>query len=299
MRVKDESMGIWLISGLWIFLGCAEAAHLFTIMTDRSLHTYSVISIVFGMTGFFIYTMCSIYLQRRKKTTKKIKYQIGKKQDWMYIALFIVLSIITMRHFCGNYVPNLQDAVYEITLENTVSGTLMTKHPFLGTDPETGMPMRMQILGLSSFYSALITISKQSVYTILCKVVPMFVWVCSMLLYWTIGQAIFSHDRRRSLLFISFVACIFIVTSKIEGTIGNRLFFAGFSPETIRAVLLIPYTIYVSWEKKWHLAVLAVVIEACLVWTTFGIGYCFLIMLCMYVIHRLSDRRAAYADRME
>lgn len=292
-------MGIWLISGLWIFLGCAEAAHLITIMTDRSLQTYLFLSIAFETAGLLIYTICSVYIKRKQKTTEPIRCQTNKQTDWLYVVLFIVLMFVTLRHFCGNYVPKLNDAVYEITMENVASGTLMIKHPFLGTDSGASMPMRMQILGLSSFYSALVTISKQSVYTILCKVVPLIVWGLSMLLYWTMGQTLFSHDRRRSLLFVSMVAWIYIVTSNSDGLIGNRLFFAGFSPETIRAALLIPYTIYVSLEKKWHLAILAVVIEACLVWTTFGIGYCFLIMVCMFLIHYVSDRRAVHADGME
>lgn len=291
-------MIIWLISGLWIFLGCAEAAHLIALLTDHSLQTYTTLWLIFSVIGLVGYTGLIVFFRKR---VKKITYK-KEKQDRtkaiLYTVLFVLLAGISIGHFLGGYVPDIQDATYEIALGNINSGTIMTRHPFLGTVLEQTMPMRMQILGLSSLYSALITISKQSPYIIMCKIVPCAVWGLSLLLYWAFAKKLFGRDFGKCILFVSMTALLYLVTSKTDGMVGQRLFYSGFSAETIRAALLIPYTIYVGWEKKWYLSVLAIVMEACLVWTTFGVGYCFLITVCMVFIHMFVDRRV-YADRVE
>lgn len=304
-------MIIWLITGLWILLGCAEAAHLITIMTNKSLQTYTALGSVFVLAGLLVYVGLSFIVCRKRMTRGDRGSDVSGKDDGEsvqdkipghrrskrspFIWLFVLLAGITVYHFFKGYVPDLQDAVYEITLGNVESGSIMTVHPFLGSVTEASMPMRMQILGLSSLYSALITISKQSPYIIMCKVVPLAVWGLSLLLYWAFARQLFPENTDRRWLFISMVALIYLVTSGSTGLIGQRLFYAGFSGETIRGALLMPYALYVSWQKKWYLAVLAVFAEACLVWTTFGVGYCLLIAVCMFLVHLLTDRRGTHA----
>lgn len=294
-------MIISLITGLWILLGCAEAAHLIAIMTNRSLQTYTALCSVFVLAGLLAYVGLLFFLRRRagvsgKSVPEKAATDAGTRRK---MALFVVLTGITAYHFLRGYVPDLQDAVYEITLGNVESGGIMTVHPFLGNVSEASMPMRMQILGLSSLYSSLITLSQQSSYIIMCKVVPLAVWGLSILLYWAFAKKLFGNDTGKCWLFISMVALIYLATSGSEGLIGYRLFYAGFSGETIRGALLMPYTIYVCWQRKWLLAVLAVLAELCLVWTTFGVGYCLLIAVCMFLVHLWLDRRGTHAARME
>ena len=286
-------MIIWLITGLWILLGCAEAAHLITIMTDRSLQTYTVLCSVFVLAGLLACIGLCIWIRRKTAAGRKIAGIAARRSPFM--LCFAVLAGMTVYHFLGGYVPDLQDAVYEITLGNVESGSIMTVHPFLGNVTEASMPMRMQILGLSSLYSALITISKQSPYIIMCKVVPLVVWGLSILLYIAFAGELFPENIHKRWLFVSMVALVYLVTSGSTGLAGQRLFYAGFSGEAIRAVLLMPYTLYVSWQKKWHLAILALLAEVCLVWTTFGVGYCFLIAVCMFTVHLWIDRRGAHA----
>ncbi|MBO5347765.1 MAG: hypothetical protein J6A45_06500 [Lachnospiraceae bacterium] len=294
-------MIIWLITGLWILLGCAEAAHLITIMTNRSLQTYTVLFSVFVLAGLLAYTGLCIWFYRKNMAGTGTGVAAARAsgvvtiQRSPYMVCFVILAGVTVYHFMNGYVPDLQDAVYEITLGNVASGSIMTVHPFLGSVTEASMPMRMQILSLSSLYSALITISQQSPYIIMCKVVPLVIWGLSILLYYAFAKDLFPENVHKRWIFISMVALVYLATSGSTGLAGQRLFYAGFSGESIRAVLLMPYTVYVSWQKKWHLAVLAVLAEACLVWTTFGVGYCFLIAACMFMAHLWADRRGAHA----
>lgn len=289
-------MIILVLTGLWVLLGCAEAAHLITIMTNRSLQTYMILCGVLSLAGLFVFAGIFLFWHRKQKVSRMHK----KKSFYSPIIwVFIILACMTVYRLFSGYVPNLEDAVYEIVNGNLDSGRIMTEHPFLGGEMESGMPMRFQILGLSSLYSALITFSQQSQYMIMCKVVPLGVWIFSILVYWMIGEAVFGENIHKKWLFVTCIAGIYLATAGSEGLPGEQLFYAGFSGETIRGLVLMPYALYVSWQRKWLLAAVAVLAEACLVWTTYGVGYCILIILCMLGVHLLSDRRAKHAAGVE
>lgn len=289
-------MGILLVTGFFVLIGCAEVAHLITIMTDMNLQTYTLLCTVFVIAGLLSY-IGLLYLGYRKGKIFSEKSTISiqaKRCNWGMLA-FMAVFLVTVYHFCSGYVPQFQDATYEIVLGNLKSGRIMMVHPFLGAETEAAMPMRMRILGLSSFYSALITISQQSPFTIMCKMVPLSIWALSMLVYWAFSKELFAESVEKRWCFISMVALVYWATSGGEGLIGYRLFYSGFSGETIRAAVLMPYTLYVSWQKRWFLAGIAVLAEACLVWTTFGVGYCLLIAVSMFLVHWVLGRRGRHA----
>ena len=116
-----------------------------------------------------------------------------------------------------------------------------------------------------------------------------------MLLYWEFSKQVFAFDRHKRWIFISLIAFIYLITAGREGLVGYRLFFAGFSGESIRSLLLIPYTFLVCYRRKWLLALIAMFVEVCIAWTTYGVGYCFGIVVCMCMVHLLLDRRAEHA----
>ncbi len=285
-------MVIWIVTGFWVLLGCTEMAHLITIWTNRTLETYILLCGGFVTAGLLAYIgfLCifrhKIFPKKEKKDTK----------GWVgYPILFALLTIITIVFMQRSYTPLLQEATYDIVLGNVKQGEIMSVHPFLGTGDVSGMPFRMEILGLSSLYSCLITISKQTPYIILCKVVPTIVWICAMLIYKAFADKLFPASKDKQWLFLCFIAFFFLMTANSEGMAGQRLFYAGFSAETIRGVVLLPYAVYVSWQRKWLLALLSILAEACLVWTTYGIGYSSIIVGCMLVVHLWADRRCRHA----
>ena len=285
-------MIIWLLTSLWVLLGCAEVAHVITIMTDRSLQTYTILCGVFSLAGLFVCAGIIWFLHfKLKKSQKLSEKSIYSPVVW----IFAVLAGITIYRLFQGYVPSLEDAVYEIVIGNLESKKIMTEHPFMGGEMESAIPMRFQILGLSSLYSALITFSQQSQYMIMCKIVPLCVWCFSLLVYWMFAKDLFGENIHKKWMFVTCIATIYLLTGESTGFLGNRLFYAGFSGETIRGLVLMPYTLYVCLHKKWILAVVAILAEACLVWTTYGIGYCAWIALCMFVVHLLLDRREKHA----
>lgn len=292
-------MIVWLITCLWIVLGCAQIAHIITLFTNRSLQTYTLLSCVFILLGILVYAGLLYLLQvRRPGITAAKRYRSGSKPDKTelpYIIVFIGLAALTLVHFIKGYVPALEEANFDIVVGNLQSGNIMGVHPFIGGTIEIAMPMRRQFIGLTSFYSGLARVTGLPAYTVLCQMVPVVLWGLSILLYWAFAEKLFM-ERHKRWLFISAVALFYLAGAGGEGLAGAQLFYAGFSGEALRSTLLLPYTIYVSWQKKWPLAVLAVVMEACIVWTTYGVGYCFLVVLVMFFVHLWMERRARYAD---
>lgn len=301
---KDKNMIIWLITGLWIALGCAQLAHIITLFTNRSLETYTFLSCVFVLVGIFIY-VCVLFvlLKRRAKTcantyVEPVDRSVLGKESLPYIIVFLVLAVLSLVHFLKGYVPELSEGTFDIMLGNLQSGNIMAVHPFTGEQLERVMPLRRQFVGLSSLYSSMAYVFHIPAYVMLCKIVPMILWVLSMLLYWLFAQKLFLNSAKRW-LFLCTISLFYLLSSGGVGMVGNQLFYAGFTGEAIRSALLLPYTLYVTWQKKWFLAVVAMAVEACVVWTTYGIGYCFLVVVCMLFVHLFIKRRAHDAARVE
>ena len=93
---------------------------------------------------------------------------------------------------------------------------------------------------------------------IMCKIVPLCLWGASMLLHWAFSEELFKKNIHKKWIFMSLVAFLYLITDGREGLVGYRLFYAGFSGESIRGLLLIPYTFLVCWKRKWLLAAVAI-----------------------------------------
>ncbi len=298
-------MIIWLITGLWIALSCAQLAHIITLFTDGSLQTYTQLSCVLVLVGIFAYigVLCMAKKKQWIASAKNSRVSFATMQEYakeniLYIVVFAILTAVTIAQFSVNYVPELTDGTYDIVLSNLQSGNIHEVHPYTGGIVRNAMPLRRQIIGLPSFYSALITVFGASAYTVLCKIVPICLWCFSMLLYWVFATSLFEKERDRW-LFVIVVALFYLVSNGGVGLVGAQLFRSGFTGEAIRGALLMPYALYVSWQKKWLLAVIAILVEVSIVWTTFGIGYCFLIVVCMFLVHLFLKWRAKHAARVE
>lgn len=291
-------MIIWLITGLWIAFGCAQMAHIITLFTNRSLETYISLSCVFVFVGIFAYVLLLLFWKRKCSYVDKSTSEGNFKESVPYVVTFAVLAIVSLVHFLKGYVPELSEGTYDIVLGNLQSGNIMDVHPFIGGVTQNSMPIRRQFVGLTSLYSGLIYVLHLPTYTVLCKVLPVFLWVCTMLVYWMFAQKLFIHQTKRW-LFLCVVALFYLLSAGGVGMPGRQLFYAGFTGEAIRSSLLIPYTLYVTWQKKWLLAVIAILAEACIVWTTYGIGYCFVLTVCMLLVHLFLKRRAQNAVGME
>ena len=55
---------------------------------------------------------------------------------------------------------------------------------------------------------------------------------------------------------------------------GFQLLHCGYRPTAVRGGILVPFTLSMGLQKKWTSAILAILAEACIVWTLYGMGVC-------------------------
>lgn len=282
-------MIIWLITGFWVILGCAEAAHLVTVFYGGSLQSYTVLMLILAAAGILIYTGIVLGIKHIGRPGAFSAHPWGRS---VYMWPFLCLTAVTLYYFVSGYTPRWTEAVYEIVLGNLESGGFFQVNPFTGGElADAAMPLRMRILGLSSFHSGIISLTGIPVYTWMCQIAPAILWGLSMLQYAAFADALYGENGDRKWLFLSFVAFLYLVTAQVSGMPGNLLFYAGFTGEAVRGCLLIPYTVYAAWQKKWVFLLLALLTEMHLVWTTYGAGYCLLAALLVLAARFISDRR--------
>ena len=83
------------------------------------------------------------------------------------------------------------------------------------------------------------------------------------------------------------------------GMDGFGVMHSGFRGVTIRAAILLPYTVGLVLRKKYKLLVLCVLAEACVVWTFYGLGACLLVSVGMLVTDYLIKWFAGRKGREE
>ena len=65
---------------------------------------------------------------------------------------------------------------------------------------------------------------------------------------------------------------------------GFLLLHSGYRGVSVRNGILLPFTLGMCLKKKWKVSVLAILAEACIVWTLYGLGACLLVVVVMLLI---------------
>ncbi|MFI3236927.1 MAG: hypothetical protein R3Y47_02725 [Lachnospiraceae bacterium] len=210
------------------------------------------------------------------------------------VGVFVSLNIAILAFLMSDYVIDFLEYTYEMALEIARSGELYTTHPYMGSALAVSIPSRIQVLYLPGFYAAVAAITGMEMYTLLGHIVPIGVWLLSLLVAVLLADILYQHDVMRVLRFMIVYCIAFLVTRQIAGLFGYQLFFAGYAGETLRAIVLIPSMIYAVFARKPILVCMILFVEAMVVWTTYGIGYCFLTMLLSFI----ATRRVSKGERI-
>ena len=75
-----------------------------------------------------------------------------------------------------------------------------------------------------------------------------------------------------------FVSIIFMLCESAVFSEGYGVLHCGHLGTTMRNSILIPLVLHGALERKWVLAILCVLAEACIVWTFWGLGLCVLVL---------------------
>lgn len=261
-----------LLTGWIVVIGAAEAVHLLGVFGGLSLKTCALL---LGGTLICLTSAMAAVLLFSARREKKMP---GRKWDKRRLLPFLppVLLFLFQAVFLL-----LQGGVClkkDMTLE-TVTSFLYTDgiyqvNPLTGAPYGSGIPLRLKILCLPTFYSILCKLFFLEPQTAVWQAVPCITLVCSYGAFFCLGKALFPESRKHQACFLASTALLFWAGSYAPGMDGFGVLFGGWQGVTIRNVVLIPYLVSLCLRRKWKSVILCIAAEACLVWTLYGAGAC-------------------------
>ncbi len=216
---------------------------------------------------------------------------------FLLLVLFQVMTITS-----GEKLVRRGDQTIETVTGMLETDGVYTVNPLTGQAYTAGVPKRIQILGLPTFYGILCRLGGMITRDALrgCSLcarwienwVPVAVLCLSYLAYWTVAKVLFPEkkDWDRRMLFLTVTAAVFCAGNYAFGLDGFGLLYCGYRGITIRNAVLVPYTVGLMLRNKWKTALVCVLAEACIVWTLYGLGACLAIVLGMTVVRRWIDK---------
>ncbi len=189
----------------------------------------------------------------------------------------------------------------DMTLE-TVTSFLDTDgiyqvNPLTGAPYESGIPFRLKILCLPTFYSVLCRVFSAPPQTTVWQAVPCVTLVLSYGAFFCVGKALFPESRKRQACFLTVAALLLWAGSYAPGMDGFGLLYQGWRGETIRNAVLLPYLLSLCLRGKWKSVLLCIAAEACVVWTLYGAGACLFVAAGLAVSRQVWDRRKKQTEK--
>lgn len=210
---------------------------------------------------------------------------------FLLLVLFQVMTITS-----GEKLVIRGDQTMETVQSMLETDGIYTVNPLTGRAYTAGIPKRIQILGLPTFYGILCrligVIAGDELQggglcgTLLVGWIPLAVLCLSYLAYWTVAKVLFPEgkDREKRMLFLAVVAAVLCVGNYAFGLDGFGLLYCGYRGVSIRNGILLPYTVGLMLRNKWKTTVVCILAEACMVWTLYGMGACLAVAVGMAVV---------------
>ena len=243
----------------------------------------------------------SVVSNEKKGKISEIKdVKTAKVKDSVY-WLYAVLAMLIIFQLCMTSAKNQTGRFFsdtDITPE-TVQSFLATdsvyqSNPLTGQAYESGMPSRLRILDLSTFYAMIIQGSKIGIESLLYVVMPLFVITLFYLAYYQLAKRLFNEETERA-LFLVFLAIVVMAGNYILPLDGAHLLYDSHTGQAFRNCVLVPYTISSAMDGNWKKVILCVACEACIVWTLYGCGVCLAIGLVILLIRLFLKKKEAVA----
>lgn len=336
--MKTFSLADKLIIGFIVLLGMAEAGHLFMVFGHRPfsdaarLYGVGVGILAAGVAGYEIWRRVSagdahfssagqgrgVRNGRRKQHVVITPVLVGACLVFGLLALYQFMTIVSL-----NDIDRTGDMTVETVESILDTGSAYEVNPLTGRAYTAGVPNRIRILGLPTFYAIICrtadlctgpatdsaaqnVLEAQGVagednrsddgwshWELLTKWIPAIVLFLSYLAFWTVAKALFPEkkDREKRMIFMAFIAVALCVGDYAFGMEGFGLLHGGYRGVTIRGAVLVPYTFGLTLRHKWKTTAVCVLAEGCIVWTLYGMGVCLAVILGMGAIRLWQIRR--------
>ena len=286
-----------LLTGWIAVIGIAEVTHLSAVFLHFSLTRCTILfSVLIGFMTFASLILC--FFSEFKKGRDQEKKIFEKPSLLILFSVVLLLSQIIYILSSG-YVYLSGDMTLETVVSFLYTDGIYQVNPLTGAAYEGGIPLRLEILCLPTLYSILCRLFSLDPRVVVWLVMPCVMLICCYGAFRCVSRCLFSDSKKRQDCFLASAAVLLWVGSYALGMDGFGVLYSGWRGVTIRNAVLIPYLVSLCLRRKWKLAALCIVAEACLVWTFYGAGTCLLITVglsaCGFMWHRMdkNDRKEA------
>lgn len=301
---QDSTFADSVLTGGMIVIGLAEAAHLGAVVLGQSFSACVRLFLV-GVVVFLLAAIVLIGVERYRKKNNKAyakeaerlrvkKAMTASRPDSKEIILYLVFGAMVLIQILLLVSGQKRYLAGDMTVEtvNTMlaTDTIYQFNPMTGQPYTAGIPMRLKILCLPTLYAILCNLFDMSAIQVVWNVVPVLALLGSYLAFYTVAKALFPAGNKKRGVFMILVALILWVGTNMYGMDGFGVQYAGFRGVSVRAAILLPYTIGLILRKKWKLVLLCIFAEACIVWTLYGMGACLLVTAGMIAIGIIQKR---------
>lgn len=282
------------LNGFCVLIGLAEAAHLCTVFLSRSVIWMA--AVLCGLTAFLCFFSLALMIRDGRKKDKKNRIS-AKREDasrssnqllWGCLALLLIFQVVMIMTGGESYREG--DMTIETVQTFLTDNAVYQTNPLTGLAYEVGIPLRIKILCLPSLYSSIAILTGADVEALL-GVFSVAVLLGSYLAYASLAKVLFQKDRIGRIVMLILVSLLIWCGDYMISMDGFQLLHCGYRGTAVRNGILVPFTLSMCLQKKWKGTVLAILAEACIVWTLYGLGVCLLITVVMSLFHLAAGHR--------
>lgn len=283
--VKENSFWDYLIAGVIVIIGMAEAVHLAGVFGGLSLRLCSILLCCFIIGGFL--AGMGVLFCRRKALAESLK---KKREEGLWadktgrvfhaiFALMLVSQLIFLWFGEGSY--RERDMTVETVGSFLAEDGIYRVNPMTGMPYEGGMPLRLKILCLPTLYAGVCRLTGLHPSLVVRVIMPTLTLLGCYGAFASLARCLFpdregSAFRNGRACFVTLVSLLMWAGAYRYGMDGFNLLCCGWQGVSIRNGVILPWMFSLCLRKKWKSVILCILAEACMVWTLYGCGICLL-----------------------
>ena len=285
-------------AGSLVILCVSFVSHLLTITRSGLLadekRLAGIIMIVVMTVGYFAFVILTVVTGKCKESGKKekVKTDFYSKLFAALAALACVVGFIVIAF--GIRVNSVGDETLETIRVFQKGNVMYTLDPLTGAPYSEGLPGRYKILSLTGLYAVLAEAFGTSPEVIIHNIMPAFWFIAGLCGIFSLSKSLYQGKEnellKRSVYMLASILMLFAsdLSAYAQGFAVLSQMWTG---TAVRIWVLIPFMLYLLFERKYITALLPVLCEAFICRTQYGIGFCACIYV-LFVISMYAVRRA-------
>ena len=278
-------------AGSLVILCVSFVSHLLTItrsgLISDEKRLAGIILVVLMTLSYFAFVVLTVVMGKTKEEKKKEKVKHGF-YDKLFAALAILACVIGFIIVAfGLRVNSVGDETLETVMVFRKGSVMYTIDPLTGSAYTEGLPMRYKILSLPGLYAVMAEAFGTAPELIVRNIMPAFWFMAGLCGLFALSKSLYlgAEDEmlKRSVFMLASVVILFAsdLSSYAQGfAVLSQMWTGG----AIRIWVLIPFMLYLLFERKYICALLPVLCEALICRTQYGIGFC----ACIYAVYIIS-----------